>query len=340
MKEVARAANLSAAAVSLALRGHPSIPEKTRERVATLAAALGYSKDPLLMALTARRSQRFAATTCRTLAFLTNEPNEDAFRSLPHLEAFFDGFRRKAEEFGYEAELVFAGGDVLEESVVAQLAELDCRAALIGAFNLFEPWPNLDWSRYAVARIESLFTEPTTVSVCNDQVHTVGLAYANLRRLGYERIGLATGRADELYSDDLFLAGRMLEAVKDSRVEEVPPLYFEREESFDQQSSRLAAWVEEYRVDAVVSNWGRMIERAESSGLQVPKDVAFASLCLADTTGRQAGVVQEHAQVGELAADLLVARLRSRRFGPDMEPTITYVKGRWLDGETAPQTQL
>jgi DNA-binding LacI/PurR family transcriptional regulator len=58
LRDVASRAGLSASAASLALSGHPSIPETTRERVRAAAAELGYVPNPTARAL---RTQRHGA---------------------------------------------------------------------------------------------------------------------------------------------------------------------------------------------------------------------------------------------------------------------------------------
>ena len=45
-REIAKAAGVSPAAVSLALRNHPSIPETTRARIREVAESLGYQPNP------------------------------------------------------------------------------------------------------------------------------------------------------------------------------------------------------------------------------------------------------------------------------------------------------
>ena len=339
MKEVAKAAGLSAAAVSLALRDHPSIPESTRRKVREVAEDLGYVKNPLLMALTAHRSESSPDARSEALAFLTNQVSEEAFFSTPHLRRFFEGFQQRAAEYGYAVKLVVSE-DRGPQELDQFLAEIGSRALVIGAWNPGEDVPALDWTRYAVARIESLNAEPQTVSICNDQMHTVGLAYERLRELGYRRIGMVTGKADELYSGDLFLAGCLVQSSRLDLADEVPPLFFEENEDYQSECDRLAEWIDAFEIDAVVSNWGQMIERAASRGIRMPEEVAFASLCLTDASGAIAGVRQKHEQVGQLAADRLVTRLRSEQFGGDKGATTTYVKGEWRDGASAPPRNL
>ena len=58
MKLIAAKAGLSGAAVSLALRDHPSIPPATRTRIKRLADQLGYRVDPNVSRLMAYLRQR------------------------------------------------------------------------------------------------------------------------------------------------------------------------------------------------------------------------------------------------------------------------------------------
>lgn len=337
MKDVAAEAKLSTAAVSLALRGHLSIPEATRDRVLKIAAELGYRKNPLLMALTARRTGN--RTDSRgVIAFLTNEPSASAFLGRTFYREFFEGARRQAKDHGYELELeVIASPDAAE--LQDRLDGMGCAACVIGAWDPSRPTPEIDWSRLAVVKIDSQFCGPDTVVVTNDNLHSVRLAYARLRELGYRRIGLATGSADELATNALYLAGSLIEAIGDDDASDIPALHFSPGTDFDEQSAELASWIGEYRVEAVISNWSGMVERLEARGLAVPRDVAFASLCLESNDGSMAGVNQQHRVVGELALDAVVARLEKGARGPDAAPREIFVKGVWCYGRTAPNRE-
>jgi len=65
MKDVASAAGVCPATVSLALRNHPSIPEKTRERIRKVADDLGYLPNPRISELM-RQIHKTRNTTSHT----------------------------------------------------------------------------------------------------------------------------------------------------------------------------------------------------------------------------------------------------------------------------------
>ena len=80
-RDIARAAGLSQATVSLALRRHPGLPAATIARVHAAAAGLGYRPDPLVSALMSQRQARKPGGTLRAkIAFLTAFPTRDGWR--------------------------------------------------------------------------------------------------------------------------------------------------------------------------------------------------------------------------------------------------------------------
>ncbi|RRJ98846.1 LacI family DNA-binding transcriptional regulator [Opitutaceae bacterium TAV3] len=58
MEAVARAAGVHRTTVSMALRGHPKLPEATRARIRELAERMGYRPNPLVQALMSTRAAR------------------------------------------------------------------------------------------------------------------------------------------------------------------------------------------------------------------------------------------------------------------------------------------
>ena len=55
-----------------------------------------------------------------------------------------------------------------------------------------------------------------------------------------------------------------------------------------------------------------------------------------DTTGRTAGVRQNHEEVGALAVEILAGQLHHNKFGVPDIPTTTFVEGTWFDGTSCP----
>jgi len=81
-RDLARLAKVSHTTVSLALRGHPSIPPATRQRIARLAQRQQYRPDPTLAALNAYRIDRAAPRFHGTLGWLTSFPTETGWRAV------------------------------------------------------------------------------------------------------------------------------------------------------------------------------------------------------------------------------------------------------------------
>jgi len=72
MRDVAEASGLSRAAVSLALRNHPSIPEATRQKVRDAAARLGYRQNALISTLMTNLRRGRHESECPVLAWLSS----------------------------------------------------------------------------------------------------------------------------------------------------------------------------------------------------------------------------------------------------------------------------
>src|SRR5690606_18100520 len=53
LSDIAKQAEVHVTTVSLALRNHPRLPERTRKRIQKIAEELGYQPDPVLQALVA-----------------------------------------------------------------------------------------------------------------------------------------------------------------------------------------------------------------------------------------------------------------------------------------------
>jgi DNA-binding LacI/PurR family transcriptional regulator len=337
LKDVARQANVHVTTVSLALRGHPGISAPTRARISAIATGLGYQRDPVLMALTSRRTGVHLPRRTQRMAFLTNHPDRAAIYGAPHMRYFFEGARRQAEAMGYSCDLLFVSETHLSSSMLeARLHDAECEGIIIGAFNIPGETITLDWSRYAIVKIDSRFMEPAVVVVANDQMQAVRLAYGRLYELGYRRIGMAVGLYDEAATRDLYAAGCLIEQAGVPPAERIPPLHFAYEERVQDVLPNLRSWVREHGVQVVISNWSEILPMAMATGLRVPDELACVCLCLSDPDPLVAGVVQNHLAVGRQAAEVLALALKVGQRGISPCPPAVYIAGHWQNGASAP----
>ena len=338
IKDVARLAGVHFTTVSMAMRGHPSIPASTRERILAIANRIGYRRNEVFSALTRRRSNFSADYLSPRIAYLANQSPEEGYLKVAHNLLFVEGARRQAEALGYAFDLVFvAPGHHDSVSLERYLKSRSIRGFIIGSFIPGGPGLDVDWNDYAVAKINSHHMAPGVPFVSNDQYGEVRCAFSNLLRLGYQRIGLAVGQLDEQVTDGMHLSGLLLEQAGVAPRNRIPPLLFPSQASTSREVvPLLRSWMLQYKPDAVLCNWATIAEMIREAGFDCPRQVACASLCLSKPNPDVAGIVASLQPVGEQAASLLVSALRAEQRGIPELATSTYVQGAWSDGLTAP----
>ncbi len=337
LKDVAREAGFHVTTISLALRNHASIPEATRTRIKAIADQLGYEVNPVFHALSRfRKSGRVRAPAPR-IAYIENYGASTGFQRSVHMQQILEGARRQAGVLGYELDLLSLGEDDMDaHAIAAHLAEHTITGIVIGAFIPGFAELALNWDDYSVVKIHSRHTEPDVTVVANDQLREVRLAFRRLTALGYKRIGLAIGRADEDGCGHRHSAGFLMEQATVPLEQRVPPLMFSYYASSEMLAGTLGRWVRRHDIDVVMCNWKNTREMLETTGLSVPDQVAWACLCLTSADPQTAGMRPNLDLVGERAVSILVSKLKSTERGTPEFPSSIYVQSSWQDGASAP----
>lgn len=333
IKDVARSAGVHFTTVSLALRHHPSIPLSTRERIEAIAKTIGYVPNPVFAALTHFRVHGRVRATPPRVAYLVNHPIEQ----FQHEQAFWNGAKEQAEMLGYELELISVSqGHHDSKSLARYLRAQNITGIIIAAFEPGLAELKLEWSDYAIVKIDSLHMEPETTSVSNDQRHDVRFAFREMQARGYRRIGLAVCRANEESIQFRYTAGYLIERAAIPLKDHIPELLFPRRASPEKISELMGDWVRKNDIDAVLSNWASLRQLLHNAGLRVPEDVACACLCLPEGNTELAGVQPNLHMVGVKAVSLLTSQLKQGSRGISEFASNTYVRSRWQDGPSAP----
>lgn len=337
IKQVAQAAKVHYSTVSKALRGRGRIPAATRERILKIAGVLGYQPDSVMQALAAQRSQCSGLHREPRIVFLTNRRSTDEFGSGAFVRQFAEGVRHQAELMGCACDVLSCGDNRDDPAGIETMIDpARTDGLVIGAFDPLLPKLELEWSRYAVVKIDSAFMLPDATLVANDQLQVARMAVHQAARLGYRRIGLAVGQAEEEATRSRYSAGYYV-ARDELESPEIPILFF-REHCDDRLAieRRLADWVREHRPQIVLSSWGSIWELLARGGRQVTGDVACMCLCLNAPDSALAGVIQHHFVVGQKAAEALALLIMRRKQGLVIPSAATYVAGTWQDGASAP----
>ena len=338
LKDVAKETGYHITTISLALRGHASIPAETRLLIETAAKRMGYQRNAVFHALSRFRQQGRVRAPSPRIAYLENYGAGSGIKRSTHLQEMLDGARKQAELLGYQLDVLAVGEDDLDARGVSQyLRTHSITGVVMGCFLPGYAEIALNWDELAVAKIHSRHTEPEVTVVANDHIREVRLAFSRLRALGYKRIGIAIGRADEDACGHRHTAGYLMEEASIPPEQRVPPLLFPYNSDSTAVGGKIARWVRRHQVDVVLCNWISIQQIMEREKLRVPDEVACAGLCLCGSApANLAGIRPRLDLVGERAVSIVVSQLKSGQLGLPESASSLYVQSNWQDGPSAP----
>jgi LacI family transcriptional regulator len=330
MHDVAAQAGVSRSTVSLALSGHPSIPEVTRERVRAAALQLGYRKNPLVAALmSVRRTGAEKSTEKAPLAFLTsNVPPEKWGQGATH-RRFHAAARARAAEFGFYLHEISVGDPAMKPKRVRELLKArGIHGVLVAPLPGDQTRLDFDVNDFATVGIGSSVQDPAIDRVSDDHFYGSRLAFEKCLSLGYRRIGLALAANVSRRLEHRWWSGYLVAQQHLARALRFPALMPETREEI---SALLNPWITRHRLDAVVFSI-----RDDETMNGAPPNIGLVSLSVHNESGQIAGIRQNERRVGEDAIDLLVEKLHRWETGCSESPRLHLVRGVWSPGASAP----
>ncbi|MBP7143027.1 MAG: LacI family DNA-binding transcriptional regulator [Opitutaceae bacterium] len=329
MEDVARASGYSRAAVSLALRGDSSIPESTRGRITAVARKLGYSTNPLISALMSLQRQRRPIMDVTTsVAYLTHTPSEQ-WRKAGFYLSMFEGASERLAEMGCRLE-EFGLGEA--GMTAARLREIwrtrNIHAVIVAPLPHGETHVEFDFSGLAVVGLGMSVSTPVIERVASDHFQSAVLAVDRCAALGYRRIGLVLSRETSRRLDHRWLGGYRHAIGEHDLDGPIPPLATELKVEL---AAALPSWLRTHRPDVVILGNAELELQAK-----VPAAVGMVSLGVDRPDGAMAGIFQNYALIGRVAAERALAKLYTNSLGPREEAHLHLVAGTWAPGLTAP----
>jgi DNA-binding LacI/PurR family transcriptional regulator len=330
LKTVATAARVSIATASLALRNSPRCAAKTRQRVARIAARLGYSPDPQIAKLMSYLHRPGGDKDGATLCYLTAFPERDGWRGLHTWEKYYAGARQRAGELGYRLEEFWLRAPGMSEQ---RLSNILLSRGITGVLVAPLPWEisrlALDWHRFATVAIGFSLQKPQVHRVAHDHFFSMVAALQRIHQQGYQRVGLAMSPAHDQRVARHWTAAYLAE----QKAGGAAPLEICDNPS---QPEQLVAWFRRTRPEVVVSDMLAVARGLERAGWKVPHDFAFVHLNLPCDGQELAGVDQHSQRVGEAAVKQLVAAMHQNEVGLPHLPATTLVRGEWVEGHSLP----
>ena len=331
LKDIALRTRLSIAAVSLALRNHPSISAATKQRVKKVAAELKYAPDPGLSALAAHRSRLRVHRDFSVVALVTNWSTRDAWTRRPSAKQVIEGATARARTLGYSVQVFWAreeGSRAKRFSSI--LINRGIRGVILAPFQNPDDRLDLEWDNFSVVAIERPSQYPLFHHVVPNHFAGILLAWERLRARGYSRIGIIVWTDLSERTLHQWEAGYAYLQTRTLELDRVSALVLEPENPVEQ----IRSWLRRERPQAVISRSEGFFEAVRSEGLRIPQDIGYASLNVADDVPAASGIQQHRSAMGELAVDILNSLLHGNQRGFNEVAHGTHVDGTWHEGGT------
>jgi LacI family transcriptional regulator len=332
LETVARAAGVSVATVSRALRNHPGLPQQTCRRIQELARQLGYRPNPLVAAHMAYVRASHPSPTGVCLAYLTNYPARQPWRRYRILVEFFEGARDRAAARGYRLEEYSLRERGMTSKRMSEV--LNARAVpgvVVAPVTAAVGHLRLAWERFAAVSIGYSLARPNLHRAAPAHFQNVREACRQIRRRGYARPGLALPYSQDARVSHGWSAGFLYEQQKLPTRQRLPLLL---PVDADWTERNFCRWLQRHRPDVVICATTDVLDWLRQRGEDPPRSVGLVCLNCPDDRGALAGIYQNGPAVGSAAVDLLVTMLEHNERGVPSSPRTVHVCGKWVAGQT------
>ena len=333
LKDIARTANLSVAAVSMALRNHPSLPQHTIERVKRIAEELGYRPDPVLSALSAHRARMKHQSNVSVIAFITNWSTRDGWLESPGARQLFTHASAQADRLGYDLQPFWArqhGGFSPRLSQVLQARGI--RSVILAPAENEAETNDMDWTPFTVVSLEPPALDARLPHAGLSHYNNVLRCWHELSDRGITRVGFISRGDSPEFTQGQGLAAH---AYQQSRCcpphDRIPDLNLSKDTPADQ----LRTWLQTHRPVAVISSEPIHHLLPKTSLLKPPDQFSYVSLnVLSEEAADVSGIDPGMDRLGETVVETLNQLQQRGLTGQNISPVGTQITGIWRDGST------
>jgi LacI family repressor for deo operon, udp, cdd, tsx, nupC, and nupG len=326
IEDVARAAGVSTATVSRALRGLPSVSADTQTAVRRAAADLGY--------VVSRSASSLASGKTLTVGVVTPHVGKWFFASL------IDAVERELRRVGYDALLVGIGEPMREAGEPFRAEEL--RGRVDGIVVLTAPLTGQELDGVRRLTVPIVFVGASVagaMSVRIDDVAVARTATEHLLALGHRKIAHIGGDPEQAlnFSAPADRRAGWVSALREAGIVP-PPSYFQPSDftasGGAEAAERLLSGDDRPTAVFAASDEAAfgLLKVAKGRGLRVPEDLSVVGVDdheLSQTCGLTT-VAQPVTEQGRLAAELVLSAIRgdqSRRHENVLMPTQLVCRG-------------
>ena len=337
IKDVAREAGVTPAAVSMALRGHHRISAAMRAKISSLAKSMGYRRNPAFATLGAMSHRHAASRNGLPIAFVHQLEQNGQNRRNSLLMA---GISRASERLGYR----------LEEHLVADFAHMQQLGKSLKARNvsgvilgnitdasLLEALPLPRMALVAAGLYRSLLPVHT---VRGSRFYAAEKTILHLVALGYRKIlALVLWHLPEALEEDYARYGGLVAGAKHRNLPDGWIRIVDR--PYAEGDKTLPAWREiigRENPDVVVGFNSSDVHNVWPRAIRRPDAPAFAAIEVMDIhVPRVSGMIEHDVEIGEASVEWLDQLIRLTQFGLPAIPRSLLIEPAWNPGETAPE---
>jgi LacI family transcriptional regulator len=330
LRTIARSLGLSRTTISDALRGSPRVKAETVQRVREAAKAAGYEHNPLTGAVMSQlrrsRGQQFRGVLAALELVESNRPPH----AVRYNEAILKGVADRATELGFKMErFELAPGGMRLTRLDTILHTRNIQGLVVLPASGLPDLSGLSWERYTAVYADLFINHPPLHCVCLDHYRSMLTLLRELHERGYRRPGLfmEIGLDERLQYrwEGAFLAVQKYLP----NITEVPALRAKEITRGD-----FVAWFRKNKPDVVIGHFPEAIEWMRSSGARLPKTHGFVCLNSLRTTEPCAALDFQPGKIGARAVELVIGQLLHNELGIPVQPSLTTIPARFIEGPT------
>lgn len=333
LKDVAQTAKLSVAAVSMALRNHPSLPPATIKRVKEIAEKMGYRPDPVLSALAAHRARLKDQRNVAVIAFIDDWSTPEAWLDSPGARILFEKASAQADLLGYDLQRFWApkhGG--MGPRLASVLQTRGIRYVILAPAEKMSQANRVDWSAFTVVSLEPPALDARLPHAGLDHHSNVMRCWHELARKGFRRVGFVSPRHHNEFSRVQGLAAHAYQQAHHApAIDRIPDLELNHVGELD----LIQKWIKAHRPEAIIG--GLPLHHCLTTDLDfsVPHDFSYLSLDVAaEQQPGVSGIDARMGVLGETVVDTLNHLQQRGLSGQALSPVGTQVTGIWQAGDT------
>lgn len=336
LKDIAQAAQVTEATVSMALRNHPNISQSRKDQILQIAKELGYTPNPLVSALMTQVSRGKLSNKGTVLAYLNTHIQRNRSSLDPYLITIYEGAKERAESLGYQIEWFDLGKSNLSiDRFNKVLRTRAIRGVLIPPLETFGTQFALNWD--AIAAVTSGWSLPieNIHRVIPDEYDAVTQAMRYLHQKGYRRPAVYLHDNIQVRTEGRDRAAYYVGLENIFHQSPMQPILLKTK---NWNKAALQKWVLETRPDSLICAYGLVYEWIRETGLRVPEDIAFIALNAHTHTS-----VNEHLtrvdrnlhHMGREMVNLLSFALNCNEYGLPEHPRRIIVDAKLIQGNSA-----